>query len=455
MEAFDIVIIGAGPAGISAALRGADQGARVCLIEQDRIGGSSFHKGVYPYKDAIAALNDRTSDIHANGIIDIEKFSHRVNRAIEAVLSNRASRLNELGVEIRLGRGILLSPSIVQVETDGVSTEVLGEKIIIATGSHPVALPTLPFEKDVVLSADNVFQSNKLPASVFIMGGGASGCELATLYRRLGSKVFLSHQEPRLLTGQDPDIIDAVESSLKKLKVKILPDKKLSSYFKNDGMLDMTLSGGVKFQVEKIVLNLDREGNSLNLGCEDSGIRLGEHEEILVNEVLETSTAGIFAVGSVTGRKTTTGISEEEGRVAADNAMGKNKAVNSDWTPFLIGTEPEIACVGCFAEEAHHKGFRAVEGKFLWENLDYSLLRDEAGGFCKITADARSGVVLGGQIYSNNASQLISLVLLAMKKGMKVGALASLACDGAGENHGIREAARSCSRALKAQRNVL
>ena len=198
MEAFDIVIIGAGPAGISAALRGADQGARVCLIEQDRIWGSSFHKGVYPYKAAIAALNDRTSDIHANGTIDIEKFSHRVNRAIEAVVSNRASRLNELGVEIRLGRGILLSPSIVQVETDGVSTEVLGEKIIIATGSHPVALPTLPFEKDVVLSADNVFQSNKLPASVFIMGGGASGCELATLYRRLGSKGLLSHQEPRL-----------------------------------------------------------------------------------------------------------------------------------------------------------------------------------------------------------------------------------------------------------------
>ena len=135
-----------------------------------------------------------------------------------------------------------------------------------------------------------------------------------------------SNNESRLFSGQDPEIIDEVENSLKKSKVKLLLDKKLSSYFKNNGRFDITLSGGVKFQAEKIVQNLDRQGNSSNLGCEGLGIRLGEHKEILVNENLETSVAGIFAVGSVTGRKTTSGVSEEEGMIAADNAMGKNRS---------------------------------------------------------------------------------------------------------------------------------
>lgn len=450
-EGFDIIVVGAGPAGISAAMRGAQQGAKVCLVEQDRIGGSFFRKGLYPFKATVAALKDPLLDISVGGIVDAEKLSLHVTKIMDSVSQNWMSRLNEFGVESRLGKGVLSSPSMVRVEVEGESSEVRAKKIIIATGSHAIALPTLPFEEDVIISADNVFQGNKIPASVFIMGGGASGCELATLYRRLGSKVFLSHQESRLLNGQDPDVISAVENSLKKLKVKLLLDKKLSSYYKNEGLFDITLSGGVKFQAEKIVQNLDREGNSLNLGCDVLGIRLGQRNEVLVNENLETSTAGIFAVGSVTGRRTTAGISEEEGRLAADNAMGKDKAFNHDWTPFIVCTEPEIACVGCFAEEAHHKGFRAVEGKFKSENLDHALLRNEAGGFFKIAADARSGMVIGGQIVSPNASQLISLVLLAMKKGMKVGALASLACDGSGENQGIREAARACSRALKAQ----
>ena len=135
--------------------------------------------------------------------------------------------------------------------------------------------------------------------------------------------------------------------------------------------------------------------------------------------------------------------------------MGKNRFFNSDWTPFAVHVEPEIACVGCFSEEAHHKGFRAVEGKIYSENLDFSFFGKQAGGFFKIVADARNGMVIGGQIVSPNASHLISLVLLAMKKGMKVGALASLACDKSGEIQGIKEAANACNKALKARNKTL
>jgi len=135
--------------------------------------------------------------------------------------------------------------------------------------------------------------------------------------------------------------------------------------------------------------------------------------------------------------------------------MGKNKSINYDLIPFVFFTKPEIASVGCFAEQAHYKGFRGVEGCTKSENLDFSFLGEVKEGFFKIVADARSGVVIGGQFVSPNASQLISLIVLAIKKGMKVGALLSLANGKSEEIEGIREAARLCSKAIKKQHQTM
>ena len=455
MTVFDIVVIGAGPAGVSAALRAADNGARVCVVEQKRIGSSCFYKGLYPFKAALTILRDGKSDLLRDGVIDIGKLLRSVEKSISLITQKWETSLAELGVEIFFGAGIPLSSELIQVKSEEKLSEICTKKIIIATGSYPIPIPTLPFEKDNIISADDVFQSNTIPKTVLVMGSESYGCEIASFYQRLGSKVFLSNHGSRLLADQDPDVIDAVENYFKKIKVKLLLDKRLSSYYKNNGLFDITLSGGVKFQAERIVQNLNREGRSLNLRCEKLGIRLGECKEILVNENFETSSENIYAVGSVTGRTTTPGISEEEGKVAADNAMGKNKLLNCDWTPFMIFTKPEVACVGCFTKEAHYKGFRAVEGKINSDNLDFGILNNTTGGFFKIIADARSGMVIGGQIISPNASQLISIVLMAIKKGIKVGALAALVCDKSGEIQGIKEAARACSRALKDQQKNL
>ena len=384
MKIFDVVVIGAGPAGVSAALRAADQGAHVCIVEHDRIGGSCFRNGLYSFKAALAKLKDDESGVITNGVVDFGKLSQSVAETMESISQKWKANLAELGVKIEFGRGIPLSPALLQIESGGKISEIHAKKIILATGSHPLSIPTLPFEENIIISADDVFKSSTIPKSVFIMGSGRNGCEIASLYQRLGSKVFLSNYESRLISDQDPDIIDALENTLKKLKVKLLLDKNLSSYFKNNGRFDITLSGGVKFQAEKIVQNLGREGSSLNLKCESLGIRLGECKEILVNEYFETSTTGIFAAGSVTGRKTTSGVSVEEGRIAADNAMGNSKLLNYDWNPFIVFTEPEIACVGCFADEAHHKGFRAVEGKKKSENIDFGLLNNGTGGFLRL-----------------------------------------------------------------------
>ena len=449
METFDVIVIGAGSAGVSAALRASDQGARVCIVEQERIGGSCLQKGLYPLKLGLGLLKDNKSEFDVNGVIDSEKLFRNITDSMRSLSHRWEQRLIGSGVTIKTGRGLPFSPALVQVRSNENTFDVGAKKIIITTGSSPVPLSTLPFESDIIIPTDDIFKNHSIPDRVFIMGAGGNGCELSSFYQMLGSKVFLNSDEPRLFPDQDPDIIDAVEQSLKRFKIKLLLGKKISSYFKNNECLDITLAEGIKFQTDKIILNLDRQGNSENLKCDTLGVRIGECKEILVNDKLETSVPGIFAVGSATGRKSRPGISEEEGKIAADNAMGKNKSINYDWIPFIVFAKPEIASVGCFTEQSHYKGFRGIEGNAQSENLDFSFLDNENEGFFKIVADARSGVVIGGQIVSPNASQLISLVGLAVKKGLKVGALVSLATDKSGEIEGIREAARLCSSAIK------
>ena len=448
-DIFDIVVLGAGSSGISAAMRGADLGARVCIIEMDRIGGSQLRKGFYPIKSAIGFLKNNASSVKIDEVVNAEILNDNINKSMMSLSEKWKKDLIQAGVTIINGIGALSSSGIITVETNKKSIDIRAQKIIIATGSKPIALPAIPFEEGVIISSDDIFLDSSIPKTIFIMGADENGCELAYFYQSLGSKVFLGSYDSRLMGELDPDIVEMVEKLLKKLKVKLLLGKKILSYFKNNKLLDITLDGGVKFQVEKIVQNLERQGNSLEIGCDLLGMRLGTDKEILVNEKFETSTKDIYAVGSITGRLSRPGISIEEGRIAAGNAMGKNKSMNSDWIPRVIFIEPEIACVGCFAQEAHHKGFRGIEGKARLEDLDFSIINNNFHGFFKIVADARSGIVIGGQISSPNASQLILLVLMAIKKGLKVGALAFLASDKSNEIEGIKEAARLCSKALK------
>jgi dihydrolipoamide dehydrogenase len=449
MDIFDIVVLGAGSSGISAAMRGADLGARVCIIEMGRIGGSQLHKGFYPIKSAIGFLKNKESGAKVDEVVNAGILFNNTSKSMVSLSDKWKKDLIQSGIIIINGIGTLSSTGIITVETNGKSIDIRAQKIIIATGSKPIALPAIPFEEEIIIPVDDVFIDSSIPKSVFIMGADENGCELAYFYQALGSKVFLGSYDSRLMGQLDADIVEIIEKSLKKNKVKLLLGKKILSYFKNNKLLDITLDGGVKFQVEKIVQNLERQGNSIELGCDLLGIRLGTDKKILVNEKFETSTKNVYAVGSITGRLSRPGISAEEGRIAAGNAMGKNISINSDWVPTMIFIEPEIACVGCFAQESHHKGFRGVEGKAMLEDLDCSIINNNFDGFFKIVADARSGIVIGGQISSPNASQLILLVLMAIKKGLKVGALAFLASDKSNEIEGIKEAARLCSKALK------
>jgi len=453
MNEFDVAVLGAGIAGISAATRASELGAKVCLIEKDKLGGSYFNKGLYPYRRMMAQMADGgiNLQLEAGGnreeisrlFEDAQQFSQSIARKWELTLNHK-------GVHIEFGEAVSIGFNEVSILGPDKEKSIRAKNCIFALGSRITPPPTMPFDGERIISRDDIFKLGKVPVSVLILGGGSEGCELASLYNRLGSKTFLCEEGPRLLANQDPDITDSMEKEMKTRKVKVLLNKKVISIFKDTDTLDISLGGGVKFSVQTIVLTSGRMARTQGLNARQIGLRMGERQQILVDEKMETTAKGVYAVGSVTGRKSFDGLSEEEGRVAAENALGKNKSLNVDWIPRVIYTDPEIATVGCFARDAHHRGFRAVEGRCDLELLDHSLLGDEGDGFFKIVADKSTKKMIGGQIVCKRASEFIPLILLAIKKGLTVNSLAGLSCGVSAQFQGIQQAAKACVRGMNA-----
>ncbi|GJL78138.1 MAG: dihydrolipoyl dehydrogenase [Nitrospinaceae bacterium] len=454
MDEFEIAILGAGISGISAAQRAAESGARVCLIEKDRIGGRCVHQGLFPYmrmmnQIVINGSGASQREAGGRGREEISKLFEDTIQFSQEISKKREAALKESGVHIETGEGTLIGPNEIRILGPMEEKVVKAQKIIVATGSDMEAPATMPFDGERIISCDEVFKVGKAPDSVLILGGGGAGCELASLYNRLGSKTFLSDEASRLLQDQDTDIIEAAEGGMKKQKVKMLLNKKVVSIFKDESAIDISLDGGVKFAVQTMVLMSGRKARTQNLGADAIGVRIGEKRQILVDEKQETTVNGVYAVGSVTGRASFHGLSEEEGRVAVENALGKKASLNKDWIPRIVYTHPEIATVGCHAQDAHHKGFRAVEGICTNNQLEPSLIRAGDAGLFKIVADKTSRKIIGGQIVSSRASEFIPLILLSIKRGLPVSSLARLSCGISTPLQGIREAARACVQALR------
>ncbi len=454
MDEYDVAVLGAGVSGISAATRASEMGAKVCLIEKDQLGGRCFHKGLYPIRRMMAQMANKEINRQLEARDNREEISRLFEDAqqfSQSIAEKWKSSLEERGVRIEFGEGVACGPNEIKItESSGEEKSIRAKNIIFALGSSIQPPPTIPFDGERIISRDDTFKIGKVPASVLILGGGGVGCELALLYNRLGSKTFLCEEGPRLLEGHDPDVMDAMEREMKPHKVKVLLNKKVVSIFKAENTIDISLDGGVKFSVETIVLTSGRVARTAGLNIEEFGVRMGERQQFLVNEKMETTAKGMYAIGSVTGRKSFDGLSEEEGRIAAENALGKNKSLNVDWIPQVIYTDPEFATVGCFARDSHHKGFRGIEGRCDIENLDHSIFSDEGTGFFKIVADKSSKKIIGGQIVCKRASEFIPLILLAIKKGLTVNSLARLSSGVSSQSQGIQQAAKACLRAMSA-----
>jgi pyruvate/2-oxoglutarate dehydrogenase complex dihydrolipoamide dehydrogenase (E3) component len=443
MEEFDIIVIGGGTAGVAAAQSAVEQGARVGLVESNRPGGHSLFRGQLPFQIMRNRMGKPGEHMSFESLVqEVDKQAGEISKEIE-------ERLKSSGVDFIKGEGALAGNCQVSVCQDEGSSLIKSGKIVIATGSLPKPVGKIPFDDQSIFHIDRLLDWKGAPTSLLIVGGDQSGLEAGYLFNLLGTKVFLVDENYRLIHNRDPDLIAALEAGFKQQKIKTLLGKKIISIFKDAEKIDVTLDGGVKFSTERVLVSGERSGNTAQLGLDSLDIKQGSSQEIWVNETMETSLKGVFAVGSVTGRPHSLQISKEEGRVAGVNAAGGSETIDQDQIPFCLQTQPEIASIGCLSGDAHYKGYRAVQGRYDFSGEEGS--NSHGGGFCKIIADRESKQFIGAQMLGAQASEAIAQLQSDIREGVPVKKLTQIS-EATAFVEPIISAAKECVRALSARR---
>lgn len=434
MAEYDVVVLGGGLSGTRAALRAAELGGKVCLVEKGKVGRKGFLRRNILENCYVSSNEPR---------IWKEHLSRKEKLATE-YSENLEIRLNEADIELVKGEGSLASQNELLVQDGNKSQVIKGKSLILACGSEPSFSSTLPHQENIIISVDEISQLENLPEKVLIVGSGKWGGEAAIGFQELGCKVFLCTDSAELFPEMDSEFNSKIEAQLKSRKIKILSNKKIISYFKNGQDLEITLETGIKFTTNLIVMVDQRKGIAQNKVAESLGARLGSNGEILVDDLMMSSFPGVYGVGSITGKRVADSMSLEHGKIAAENSMGKKRQLNPEWVPVFSKLVQSVGYVGCSMKSALHQGFHPVEGII----DDVSFTEEELETF-KIVADKRSKSVVGAQIISRQAGDLIPMILLMIKKGVTVANLANSNSIEGTRFQGLCEAAKACLKAIK------
>lgn len=430
-----IIILGGGPAGYVGALKAAQLGAEVTVVEDTEVGGTCLNRGCIPTKTLIASSeilnkirNSADYGIDLNGSVsaNIQKIIERKDKVISTQAKGIRSLFKSWGVSLIEGKGMLLSPERVEVEKrDGTRDVLKADRIIIATGSRPAQIPVFPFDGERILSSDDALNIKEIPKSLLIVGAGVVGCEFACIFSELGTDVTIVEMLPRALSTEDVEVSELFERELKKKKIKLFTGVSVNKVEGSKDGVHAFLSDGKEIVTEKILVSIGRALNSENIGLEAVGIHKGPRGEIIVNERMETNISGIYAAGDVTGGILLAHVASREGIVAAINACGGEERMDYSVVPAAIFTSPEIASVGLREHQAIDKGIDIRIGRFQFRALGKAHAMGEISGFIKIIADARDDRILGAHIIGPHASDLIHEVTVAMKAGLRVKDIAS------------------------------
>ncbi|MDA8082405.1 MAG: dihydrolipoyl dehydrogenase [Nitrospiraceae bacterium] len=423
-----IAVLGAGPGGYVAAIRAAQLGAEVTVIEDTEVGGTCLNRGCIPTKTMIASTDllakarnlDRYGiDLAGSVSPNMEKIIGRKNRVVATQVKGIRGLFKSWGVTLMQGRGVMTSPNRITVtRAEGPPGEVDADRLIIATGSRPARIPALPFDGRSVLSSTEALNMAAIPSSLLIVGAGVIGCEFACIFRELGSEVTVVEMLDRAVANEDREISELLEKELKKKKIRLLTNTGVSKVEARDDGVHAWLSDGRELVAEKVLVSIGRAFNSEGIGAEAIGVRIGSRKEIVVNEKMETSVPGVYAVGDVTGGMLLAHVASTQGRIAAQNCMGGDMTLDCRVVPAAVFTSPEIASVGMRQQEAELQGLGIRIGRFQFRGLGKAHAIDEIAGFLKIIADAKTEEVVGAHIIGPHASDLIHEMAVAIRKGL-------------------------------------
>jgi dihydrolipoamide dehydrogenase len=422
-KTFDITVIGGGPGGYVAAIRAAQLGAKVLLVEKDQVGGTCTNRGCIPTKTLIAdaKMYDRvrlSSVIKTEGLrVDMGQLQDRKNKVIKRMITGVEFLLKDNGITFVRGKASFLDRKTIEVETEKGREQFGSERFIIATGSVSAQIPNVPVDGNVILTSTEMLNVPSIPQDLVIIGGGYIGMEFACLFSGLGSKVTVIEMLPKIISTEDDEVIRGLTTLLKKRGLKIHTETSVKEAKVKDGRAEVKVTHedgkeGV-FQAEKALMAVGRSPYTEGLQLEKAGVGL-DGKFIKVNERMETTSPGIYAIGDVTGRQMLAHKASAEGIAAAENALGRSNKMDYSKIPNCIFTLPEVASVGLTEKQAKEKGLRVRIGRYPFQSNGKALANGDSEGFVKVIADQELGQVVGVHILGDHATDLIGGLSVAM-----------------------------------------
>jgi dihydrolipoamide dehydrogenase len=430
MDPYDVVVIGAGPGGYVCAFRAAQLGLRVALVDRrPTLGGTCLNVGCIPSKallhsteqlvfarDHAAEHGIRTGEVSA----DVAALLRRKDAVVSRLVGGVAALAKARKVAVLTGTASFTSPTALSVRGEAGTTPVTARNFVIATGSAPVELPFMKFDGETVVSSDEAIAFERPPKRLVVVGGGAIGLELGSVWARLGSEVTVVEFLPKIVAAFDDDIVRAFARLLQKQGLRIETGAGVTGL--RTGAAGTVLTAerdgkAMEFPADKVLVAVGRRPYTEGLGLEKAGVALDERGRVRVDGRLRTGVAGIWALGDVVAGPMLAHKAEEDGVAVAEWIAGKAGHVDWDLVPAVVYTDPELASVGIGEDAARAKGINVNVGKFSFAANGRAIANDSTDGFVKIVADSGTDRILGAQIIGRGAGELISEVVAHMEYG--------------------------------------
>ncbi len=419
---FDLIVIGGGPGGYVAAIRAAQLGQHVALVERDNLGGICLNWGCIPTKALLKNASVIETLRHANDFgVQIEKFSFDFGKAIDRsrVVSNRLVKgveflMKKNKIEVIKGEAVLTARDRIEVKPDG--RTFTAKNIIIATGARPISIPGLPIDGKDVITSREALALRELPSPVIIVGAGPIGMEFAYVYRAYGADVTVVEMLPHLLPREDPEVSAVVEKEMTKLGVKYRVSTKVESAEKIGALVRLKVASDGKTEAidaQKVLVAISVKPNSENLGLEALGVEMNRGA-INVNAKMQTNVPGIYAIGDVTMQLPLAHVASAHGVIAAETLAGKEaRPLNLNNVPRCTYCTPQVASLGLTEAQAREQGREVRIGKFNFRANGKALGLNEYEGFVKLVVDKQYGEILGAHMVGPEVTELTGELSLA------------------------------------------
>lgn len=422
MKNYDLAIIGSGPGGYVAGLYASCQGLSVCVIEKDLVGGTCLNRGCIPTKSLInsASIASAIKDASIYGIdvdsykVNFEKMISRKNEVVLRLRTGIETLFRARKIDLIRGKAKLEASNTIII--DG-QDKISAKSIMIASGSASIALPNIKFDEIDIISSDGALNLKGLPKSIVIVGGGVIGCEFASLFNALGTKVTIVEFMDRLIPTQSREASKKLEMIFKKKGMDIFTSSKAESVSRAS-VLNIMISGGRTIEAEKVLVSVGRRADTEALGLEDLGIKT-EKGSVVVDEYLQSSVKNVYAIGDCIGGPLLAHKASYDAMLACDNSIGKKRKADYSNVPNCIWTEPQIASVGLCEEEAKAKYPDTKVAKFPYLASGKAYLMGKLEGFTKIIGNSK-GDILGVEIFGEGACDLIGEATLARTLGVNI-----------------------------------